>query len=195
MAYIKVKKCKCGCGRSKSFGYNGYHYLCAPQDIKDKVGSKRKLSIKKKNARVAASGKLMKELYSEDKVKLDLWHRARRYEATGFCQCGCGQTSSKYDDNYYKFSNCHILPKAYFESVKLHPLNCIELSYWNGCHKKFDASSEHWDKLKCWPEIVRRFKILYPLTTPEEHRHIPVILLKTIDAHNQAVILTKEGKE
>lgn len=121
------------------------------------------------------------EIPSHDEVMRHLWFSARRFEMTGYCQCGCGNKSSKDDDRYFKFSACHILPQRHFQSVQWHPLNWVEMAFWGGCHTNFDnKGSDNWDKLKCWDLIVERFKILYPLTLPEEHEFIPQILLDTL---------------
>lgn len=178
---IRKKRCKCSpdCKLYPTLGYEGFAFKHTPEEVLEKVGSKRKLANKKKNARLSAAFKIRKDAYSEDKEKLHLWHLARRYEAKGICSCGCGQPSLKHSPNRFKWSNCHILEKANFESVKFHPENCIELA--ENCHTDFDnKGSDRWPSLACWPEIVRKFKILYPLTLPQEHQFIPQILLDTL---------------
>lgn len=182
---IKKKKCKCGtkenpCKFYPTLGFSGFYKHHAPEDVKEKAGTKTQLARKKKNARLSAALKIRKDAYSEDKEKLHLWHLARRYEAKGVCSCGCGQPSSKNSQNRFKWSNCHILSKSNFESVKFHPMNCVELN--ENCHQDFDnLGSDRWPNLKCWPEIVRKFKILYPLIAPKEYQFLPQILLDTLN--------------
>ena len=49
---IKKKKCKCGeCDKFPTLGYNGYFSAHAPQEIKDKVGTKREVAQRNRNAR------------------------------------------------------------------------------------------------------------------------------------------------
>lgn len=66
---IKRKKCKCGCHRYPTLGYSGYAAMCAPQEIKDKVGSKRDVARRNKNARNRTSNLLRKDS-DADKTEL-----------------------------------------------------------------------------------------------------------------------------
>lgn len=115
------------------------------------------------------------------KEMMDAWFLDRRTEMTGYCQCGCGLTSSKYEDTNYKSSIAHILPKRLFPSVAAHPLNWIEMNFWDGCHTNMDDRGvELWPNMECWPVIVYRFARIYPHIAPAEIRHIPDVLLKTL---------------
>ncbi len=49
------------------------------------------------------------------------------------------------------------------------------------CHDEYDAGWERASKMAVWSEVVRRFKILYPLITEKEHQFIPQILLDTLN--------------
>lgn len=178
---IERKKCKCGCKKYPSLGYNGYNYSCAPEEIKEKVGSKKELQRKNQNARKAISVKMRAENRKKDESTggtfKEAWFRARRRQMTGFCKCGCGNRSSRDDEDNFRSSICHILAQKHFLSVQFHPANFIELAFWGGCHTNFDQKgSEHWPKLACWIEIVEKFKILYPLTLESERKYIPEIL-------------------
>jgi len=113
--------------------------------------------------------------------ELEKWFIDRRIEMTGICQCGCGRRSSKYDDEYFKHSAAHIFPKKNFKSIMYHPLNFIELNFWDGCHTNFDnLGFENCKETneKLWQIVVERFKILYPLMDKSELKFIPKILLK-----------------
>lgn len=115
------------------------------------------------------------------KEMMDAWFLDRRSEMTGFCQCGCGRRSSKYEDDHYKASAAHILSQRLFLSVAAHPFNFIEMNFWDGCHTNMDDRSvELWPNMECWEEIVRRFAIIYPCIAPAEVRYIPDVLLKTL---------------
>lgn len=183
---IERKKCKCGnCNKYPTLGYGGYNYSCAPEEIKEKVGDKKEFQIKKQNVRKAIRVKLRAEIRKKDEVTggtyKEAWFRARRRQMTGFCKCGCGNRSSRDDEDNFRSSCCHILPQRHFPSVQFHPANFIELAFWGGCHTNFDQKgSEHWHNLACWEEIKQKFLILYPLIKPEEHQFIPKELLQTL---------------
>lgn len=86
-----------------------------------------------------------------------------------------------------KWRSCqaHLLPKRHFRSLQTHPLNGMVLgSGYSGlchCHDNYDASWEKASKMYIWNEVVRRFKIMYPLITQDEHRFIPDQLLQEIN--------------
>lgn len=112
------------------------------------------------------------------------WFADRRKEMNGFCDCGCGKRSSKDSNKYFIFSCCHVLPKKNFDSISLHPENCIELAFFGGCHTTLDDMGYEYCKQKkpiLWDIIVRKFKILYPLIATNEHQFIPEILLAEIE--------------
>lgn len=180
-----MKPCRCGCGLPQTFNCSGYRYDHMPEELKEKKGSKKKLQIKNSNARKAVAVKLRAEIRpvvsATGETYKETWFKARRREMTGICSCGCNKPSSKNDDNNFRSSACHILPQKNFPSVQFHPLNFIEMAFWGGCHTNMDErGSDRWDKLACWPEIVRRFKIIYPLTFPNERKHVPRILKQFI---------------
>lgn len=111
------------------------------------------------------------------------WFLERRPEMTGKCQ-HCGGETSKFSDEFFYFCVCHILPKSIFPSVATHPLNWIELCFWNNsCHTNSENKSKKFelDKLKCWPEIVRKFKLIYPDVAPSERGKIPEVLLQELE--------------
>ena len=183
MAYssIKRKKCKCGCNRFPTIGYAGYAMTCAPQELKDKIGSKHKVAQRVKANRYALSRKLHIEQNKVSGAELNRWHDERRKEAKGIC-ANCGGKTCRDSDDYFKFSNAHILPKAYFPSVKLHPLNCIELCYFgNGCHPSMDNKLLDLTEMACWDEIVTKFVAIYPSIAPDERRRIPSVLLQYVE--------------
>src|SRR5437867_4350969 len=68
---IKRKKCKCsiGCLFYPSLGYSGYYSAHAPKEIIDKVGTKRDVARRNKDARNKASN-LLKKDSDADKAKL-----------------------------------------------------------------------------------------------------------------------------
>lgn len=130
-----------------------------------------------KNYRNKISLERQKEEASDyDSAALHQWFIERIAEFKGEC-AECGEYINK---NVYKYAICaaaHILPKALFPSVALHPDNCMELGATCGCHSR----SETWSnavKMKVWPEMVRKFKIIYPSIALDERRYIPEVLRK-----------------
>lgn len=187
---IKRKTCKEeGCTRMPSIGYFGFCFTHAPQEIKDRVGNKRAVSIrnKAKNALLTRKVHLVQKAVNKPKDdlnnELELWFLARRHEMKGKCVCGCNSKSSKDDDKYYKYSAGHVLAKSKFESIALHPDNFVELAFWGGCHSILDDKGyEYCKETKpiLWAIIVEKFKILYPNIAESELRLIPQILLDTL---------------
>jgi hypothetical protein len=88
---------------------------------------------------------------------------------TGVC-ASCGEPTSKKEQQYFRHSIAHIFPKKLFKSIMYHPLNWIELCFWNNsCHSNFDNGGiDGWPHLKCWNEIRRRFFILEACMSPQE---------------------------
>lgn len=129
----------------------------------------------KRQAKEAAERKLVS---SDGDTLKEQWFKARRREMTGFCACGCGETSSKKDNVNFRSSIAHILPKELFKSVMYHPLNWVERRFWaktkgdfNACHSIMDETGlDRWVNMEDWPVVKERFKILAPLLTVEEKK-------------------------
>lgn len=136
------------------------------------VAEKKRYKIPPKSAKKIAAEKKEREERKNIDSNLEKWFKARRKELTGMCKCGCGNSSSKHDDDHFRASCCHILPKAIFESVALHPLNCIELNFWDGCHTNFDTMGlDRWPNMQCWNEIRIKVTAMDNLLTKEEKAH------------------------
>lgn len=95
---IKRKKCKGECGRYPMLGLNGWCYKCCPDEIKEKVGTKRDIAKRNKNARNRTSNLLKKDsdadkaslLIMADKVFGD-FIKLRDSNEQGIIICvGCG---------------------------------------------------------------------------------------------------------
>lgn len=186
MAYnstIKRKKCICSpdCKMYPSIGWGKFYAPHAPAELKEKNGTKAKVAARNKANRSALSRKLHIEQNIVSGAEMNRWHNDRRQEAKGIC-ANCGGKTCRDNDDYFKFSNCHILPKAYFPSVKLHPLNNIELCYFgNGCHPQMDNKLLDLTETACWDEIVTKFVAMYPSIAENEKRRIPAVLLQYIE--------------
>ena len=112
---------------------------------------------------------------------LKRWFEDRRKELTGRC-AHCGGRSCKDSDQYWKFSIAHILPKNIFKSVATHPLNYIELCFFNNsCHTNFDNKTLDIMDLNCFDTVIQRFVAIYPAIDVKERRYIPDVLLQYIE--------------
>lgn len=202
---IKQNKCKCGttCKHYPSVGFGGYYYAHAPEEIKERQGDKAKktyqnklkrqkdsiLSRKLHEVSEAKGDKLSGNLEAVVKPQGDLsvWFvdRMKRLEAK--CEnCQSTKPNLKFPSNEILWKSCqaHLLPKRHFKSLETHPLNGMVLgSGFSGlchCHDIYDSSWTKAAKMVIWEEVVRRFLIMYPLITPEEHRFIPPQLLQEL---------------
>lgn len=153
-----------------------------------KSGQIDKIGPDKPKYRIPQQSEKKKNKLKAEKPETELleqWFEDREKEQTGFCY-ECGEPSTKGNPEYWKFSICHILPKALFPSVKTHPLNKIEWCYFNKSHHtNADNNGFEWVKVnmpKSWNFIVSRFKILYPLLTSIEMAKVPNVLLQELDA-------------
>ena len=114
-------------------------------------------------------------------AELEAAFLAFRMKMTGKCE-NCGGKSCKHDNKYWKFSAAHILPKSIFPSIAAHPMNFIELCFWEkSCHTNMDNGMLNPTEMKCWHKMVERFKILYPLIAKEERKYIPDYFLQEVE--------------
>jgi hypothetical protein len=125
--------------------------------------------IPKKSKKRLAEDKANKEALGEDDTMKEKWFKARRKEMVSVCQCGCGKSSQKKDDMYFRHSAAHIFPKSKFESVQYHRLNWVERAFFGGCHSVMDDTSmDKWPNMADWDDIKEKFHQLAPLLTDEE---------------------------
>lgn len=164
---IKKKTCKCGCGKYPTISCQGYNYGCLPDNLKEKIGSKRKLQQKKLNASKYASSKLRMDNYKED-VELDLWFRgvALEIEKNPYCW-ETGIYISRHD---YRNATCHIFPKSIFKSISTHPLNYLILSPRNGSHNKTHRI-DTFSKMKVFSIAIERF-YQFEKEIKEHHKYL-----------------------
>lgn len=114
-------------------------------------------------------------------AELNRWFQDRRKEMGGKC-LHCGDPSCKTNDEYFKFSIAHILPKRIFKSVATHHLNWIELCFWGkSCHTNLDNNMLDLIDLNCFDTVIQRFVAMYPAIDPKERRYIPDVLLQYIE--------------
>lgn len=147
---------------------------CSDSKVKRLVAGRCEYHYKSHRAKIRLQSQ------KEDNQDKDLtgWFRARVMEMTGECS-ECGLPTNKYIFKYAICAVAHILPKSKFPSVADHPMNWMELGASCGCHSHSEIFSNA-AEMKVWPEMVRRFKILYPFIAPEERKHIPELLMREI---------------
>lgn len=116
---------------------------------------------------------------------LELWFRVKMELNEPRCmECGAYKPELKQWVKGWRSCQAHILPKKHFKSICTHPLAGLVLgSGLSGlcyCHDFYDSNWDKASKMKIWSEVIRRFKILYPLINASEHKFIPQILLDTL---------------
>lgn len=162
---IRREKICVGCGRPKLIFSKGRCKDCAGK-YAAQSGSRIVTRVKAKD---------------EDQ---EIWFQQQRLLMTGIC-INCGRPSCKYDDNYYKFSLAHILPKNKneFPSVKTHYWNRLELCFWGegSCHTNYDNKTLGLLDMNCFDTIITRFQLMYPDIAPAERRRIPAVLMNYVE--------------
>lgn len=149
-------------------------------DHKRLMGVPSPVKEKSPIAKVSEKKKAQNAINTVEDAELQAAFMAFRKRMTGRCE-HCGGKSCKDDNKYWKHSAAHIFPKALFPSIKSHPLNFIELCFWeNSCHTNYDNGMiEPWE-LKCYPKMRKAFVTLYPLLTREEKKRVPECYLELL---------------
>lgn len=158
---IVRKHCKCGCQKWPTLSCFGYNFGCLPPNLKEKAGTKRKISIKNRNKRVALSKKLHIAQKSTDESeyanKLSLWFKYQMQVSKKVCE-NCGADLSHYNENDWFSSHHHIIEKSLCGSVASHPQNHIVLGKWC-CHSQVHTSWLNLSKMHCYEEMKKRFNM------------------------------------
>lgn len=96
----------------------------------------------------------------------------------------CEETGMKLETKIYRYaimSICHLLPKAYCESVAVHPANRVFLL--PDLHFKWDSQSwEEREKWAVWPVVRERLIMLWPDLAPNERKYFPESVRKFIES-------------
>lgn len=110
------------------------------------------------------------------------WFVSQRPKMSGTC-ANCGSKTSKYSDDYFHFSICHILEKKNLKSLATNDDNWVELCTFgeNSCHQQMDNKMISLSDMACWGLIVDKFQAMYPLIPHSERRFIPSILLHYVE--------------
>ncbi|HEY9342153.1 MAG TPA: hypothetical protein VIQ23_11260 [Hanamia sp.] len=136
-----------------------------PDELKEKVGSKRRLQIKKNNAAKYAATKLRMGRYSAD-VDLKNWFKFHMINSKMVCE-NCGEDLSHYNENDWKGCQHHVLEKSIFHSVSTVLNNHVVLGKWC-CHSQFHTSMLNASKMNIFDKCTKIVNELYPLLTNEE---------------------------
>jgi hypothetical protein len=136
------------------------------------------------------SDKKAAEIKGESKSDLDKFFEQAREAMTGKCLF-CGGKTEKFNDDTYRFSIAHLLPKRknMFPSVACHSDNFLELCHFgNSCHTNFDSGIITWEFLADsaeWKIISEKFLKIYPFILESEKRNLPEQLLKLVNPLNK----------
>lgn len=181
MAYSSIKKhCKNNCGRMPVPGLSGYCWTCVPEEIKAKAGNRRKLAIKKKNARLSAISRIRRQERAENgENELELWFLYHMHNSPRICE-NCGANLSHYDDRLWRGSQHHIIEKSKVNgcpSVATNLDNHAVLGFYC-CHSQAGTSNLNLSKMPVFPLLKERFAKFEHLIAESERKKIPDIFLK-----------------
>jgi len=145
---------------------------------KKTTGPKPKKPIRKVSNKKAAEIKEHKEFGGDS--EMDLFFESMRERMKGVCLF-CGLKSERDNDETYRNSIAHLLPKrdvdkGGFPSVGTNEDNWIELCFYapNSCHTNFDAGQITWEFLKDskeWEIIREKLLNILPVVAMEERKH------------------------
>lgn len=142
-------------GRCISAPY--FHY----QKHKQALYNKRQSSKKKaKTLRTVAKGGM----------SLGQWFNVQISMMPSECE-NCNAYLNPYAPWSARAYIAHIVPKRYFESVMVHPMNRLFLCI--DCHSNYDNwLSKEVEQMRCWSIAVGRFKLFKNEIPTTEHKHL-----------------------
>jgi 5-methylcytosine-specific restriction endonuclease McrA len=141
-----------------------YHYQ-KHQEAKYRKKQQEKLKVKT----AAVAGR-------NNGLTLGKWFNMKISMMPGHCE-NCDDYLNPYAPWSARAYVAHIVPKRHFESVMVHPLNCLFLCI--DCHTKFDNSlSREVVQMACWPLAVSRFNGFKSEITEQELKHLQPCLQK-----------------
>lgn len=140
--YSTIKKKKCRCGTQNHYptlGYNGWNIKCAPKEILDKVGTKRQVQKRNRNARLRVSTLLKKDgeatksslLLLADKLFGD-YIKKRDSDRDGNITCVCCRHQFNLSDKTNDGSS-YIVQPLHFVSRSVYSLRFDERQVYAGC--------------------------------------------------------------
>lgn len=138
---------------------------------------KKIYKLNKKSAKRIEKEKALKESGSDS--ELDLFFEAMRKKMKGVCLF-CGGKTEKDNDETYRRSIAHLLPKrpvdkGGFPSVAINENNWIELCHFgNSCHTNFDNGKITWEFLFDSKEgeiLKEKLLLVLPAVAPNERKN------------------------
>jgi hypothetical protein len=122
------------------------------------------------NERKTTKGKAKTLRTTKDGVTLGKWFNIQISMMPSECE-NCNTFLNPYAPWSARAYIAHIVPKRFFESVMVHPLNRLFLCI--DCHAKFDNSlSREVMQMPCWPIAVSRFNAIKSSIDPLELKHL-----------------------
>lgn len=103
--------------------------------------------------------------------RLDIFFEAMRKKCKGKCLFCNGGTTYR-NDELWRISIAHLLPKSKFASIGTHESNWVELCM--QCHRSFDDGTISWMLLKDskeWEVIKEKLFEVLPLVAEEERKN------------------------
>lgn len=136
------------------------------------IEPKKNYVIPKKSAKKIAEEKQLKELGSDS--EMDLFFESMRKKMKGHCLF-CGGKSEKENDETYRRSIAHLMPKAIFKSISANENNWVELCFYgNSCHTNFDNGKITWEFLFDSKEgeiLKEKLLLVLPAVAPLERKN------------------------
>lgn len=179
---ITKKKCKCSidCDKWPTLGWKGFYSLHAPEELKEKNGSKAKVAARNKANKNALGRKLHEAQDNVERKDLNEWFNRIELKHSNGKGCYCMECGEWIPQQYMRAATAHLLPKRLFRSISTHELNYLILGAGCGCHYKTDRVDK-FIQMKVWPEAARRIKIMMPLLPFDELKYISSQLLNALD--------------
>lgn len=126
--------------------------------------------------------KLSNKEKKEDKKLMGVFMAAQLLAVPENCE-NCGYNIAKTTSVNRRIAIAHIVPKAYFKSVKIHPLNRW-FACWN-CHNFYDQNLELQQTMEVAPRVMKRFKEFCGLIPLNEARRLPEYLKLIYDGEKR----------
>lgn len=143
--------------------------------IQKAIAKQRKNAIPKIQSKLRSLSHVSPDIREgEDYGSLRQWFLDRRKEMQNVC-IECGKGTNRDSDKYFKWSICHIAPKALIKSVATNENNWVELCWLH--HQEFDSTFDKAAAMQCFGEIKQKFQLFKHLIPPQEMRKINPYLL------------------
>jgi len=168
MPYSSIKKKKCkhlGCEKYPVISGKGYCMQHIPQEVKEKLQSKRKEYQKRMTKNASISRNIHKAQKNDD---LANWFKEKMDKSVRVCE-NCGASLKHYNASDWLGCQHHVLEKSLFHTTATNPLNHLVLGKWC-CHSQWHTSMSNASKMPIFAKAKDIVIQLYPLLTQEEKR-------------------------